>query len=225
MNKKYLAVFDWNATLFDDTPATYTATNECLKFFDIPPISLERLQETFTFPLIHFYEKVGVPVDDYLKNTQELSDIFHTKYNELKKDCALMDGTREILNFCRKKDMHCMILSNYTQTHLETDIKHFKIDHYFENISGNQDLEAITSHTNKYERLRDYMKDNGFEAARTFIIGDSHEEPQLAHQLDILGVSITGGLLSPTRLEKYKKDYVIENLGELKDILKQEWEL
>ena len=225
MTKKYLAVFDWNATLFDDTPATHEATNECLAFFDIPPLPLLELQEKFTFPLINFYEKTGVPVEDYLKNTQELSDIFHTRYNELKKECTLMKGTVEILDFCHQHDMHCIILSNYNQAPLEADIKHFNIDHYFETISGNQDPEAITSHTNKYERLRDYMKEHSFTAQQTFIIGDRHEEPELARQLGILGVSMAGGLLSPRRLEKYKKDYVIENLIELKDILKREWDL
>ena len=225
MTQKHLAVFDWNATLFDDTPATYNATNECLAFFDIPPISLERLQDTFTFPLIHFYEKSGVSVDDYLKNTSELSDIFHTKYNELKTECTLMKGARQALNFCKNHNMHCMILSNYNQAPLETDIQHFNLEPYFETISGNKDPEAITSHTNKYERLRDYMNEHGFTPEQTFIIGDSHEEPELARLLNILGISITGGLLSPTRLEKCKKDHVITDLTELPDILEKEWSL
>lgn len=118
-----------------------------------------------------------------------------------------------------------MILSNYTQAHLEADIKHFEISHYFENISGNQDPEAITSHTNKYERLRDYMNKHDFTAEQTFIIGDSHEEAELARQLNILGISITDGLLSPQRLEHYKKDYIINKLNELPAILTKEWEL
>ena len=117
--QKYLAVFDWNATLFDDTPATYEATNACLSFFDIPPISLLELQEKFTFPLIHFYEKAGVSVDDYLKNTQELSNIFHTRYNALKQNCGLMNGAIDALEFCHSHDMHCMVLSNYNQAPLE----------------------------------------------------------------------------------------------------------
>jgi len=224
-SQKHLAVFDWNATLFDDTPATYEATNECLAFFDIPPLTLLELQEKFTFPLIHFYERAGVPVDAYLKNTQVLSDIFHTKYNALKKDCGLMNGAIESLNFCRHHDMHCIILSNYNQAPLEQDVMRFELDDYFEAISGNQDPEAITSHTNKYERLRDYMDEHDFTPAHTFIIGDSHEEPELARQLDILGISMAGGLLSPSRLEECKKDYVVECFDALPEILTAEWNL
>ena len=222
---KYLAVFDWNATLFDDTPATHEATNACLNFFDIPPLPLLDLQEKFTFPLIHFYEKAGVSVGDYLKNTQELSNIFHTRYNALKQNCGFMNGAIDALEFCHSHDMHCMVLSNYNQAPLEEDIKHFGLEHYFETISGNQDPEAITSHTNKFERLRDYMAEHNFTPENTFIIGDSHEEPELARLLNIMGISMTGGLLSPARLEKHKKDYVIDCFDALPDILRKEWKL
>ncbi len=221
----YLAVFDWNSTLFDDVQAMSQATNECLAVFDIAPMSLTEQQEIFSFPLTDFYEKAGIKTDDYLKNTQMLSDIFHAKYDELKKECSLMKGACEVLDFCQTHQMHMIILSNYNQEPLETDVTRFELNLYFDAILGNQDREAITSHTNKHERLRDYMTLHDFAPDKTFIIGDSHEEPELANQLDILGISIAGGMLSPTRLEKYKKDYVIDDLGALIDILKREWEL
>ena len=136
-----------------------------------------------------------------------------------------MTGAIEVLNFCQSHQMHCIVLSNYTQKELETDVEYFKISHYFETISGNTDPAAITSGTNKLERLSSYMNEHGFKPQNTFIIGDSHEEPQLAKQLDILGISIAGGLLSPVRLEKYKKDYAIDNFIDLIDILIKEWDL
>ena len=225
MTDQYLAVFDWNSTLFDDFPATFEATNECLKFFDVPPVTKEELQEKFTFPLIHFYEKAGVKVDEYLQYTQELSDIFHTRYNMLKHDCGLMKGAIKALDFCQSHNMHCIVLSNYNHDPLVEDVQRLGIAPYFETISGNENPEAITSGTNKLERLQDYMHTHGFKPQQTFIVGDSHEEPQLAHQLNILGISIAGGLLSAARLEKYKKDAVIKTLDEIPAILQREWGL
>ena len=225
MTDKYLAVFDWNSTLFDDFSATHEATNACLEFFNIAPISKDDLQSKFTFPLIHFYEKAGVKIDDYLQNTTQLAHIFHTKYDALKQQCGLMAGAIEALDFCKAQNMHCLILSNYNQRPLEEDVKHLGVAEYFETISGNQDPEAITSGTNKLERLEAYMTAHNFVAEQTFIIGDSHEEPELARKLNILGVSIAGGLLSPARLAHYKKDYIIEDLSELPSILKREWGL
>ena len=221
----HLAVFDWNSTLFDDMTATTDATNACLKFFNIAPLSTLALQEMFTFPLIHFYEKAGVNVDDYLANAHELGDIFHNTYNALKQDCVLMDGTIPLLDWLKSHNVTCKILSNYNQTELELDVKRFGIEDYFETISGNADPATIISGTNKLERLQSFMNENGFNTDKTFIIGDSHEEPELARKLDIFGISIAGGLLSPTCLQHYKKDHIITKLTQLQPILQKHWDL
>lgn len=221
----YLAVFDWNSTLLKDIDATTEATNQSLHHFNIAPLTIAQIQEIFTFPLIHFYEKAGVNIDDYLKDIDIVGNIFNDSYNQLKKTCPLMDGAIDILTWLREHDVTCKILSNYNQIELEEDVARLNITKYFDSISGNLDPATIVSGTNKYERLRDFIHENGFRAEKTFIIGDSHEEPELARKLDILGISIAGGLLSPARLAKYKKDYVIESLYELPDILSREWNM
>lgn len=222
---KKLAVFDWNGTLFDDMEATHIATNACLNFFDIPDITIEQEQELFTFPLIHFYDKMGVSIDRYLKHAQEVGEIFHNVYNTHKEHCHLADGTIELLDWLKENGVICKILSNHVQTTLENDIDRFDITPYFDTISGNVNPATIISGMNKYERLDLFLNENGFTPPNTFIIGDSHEEPELARKMDILGISISGGLLSPARLAKYKKDYVIDSLNEVAPILVKEWGL
>jgi phosphoglycolate phosphatase len=69
------------------------------------------------------------------------------------------------------------------------------------------------------------MQEHGFSPDKAFIIGDSHEEPEVAKRLGLLGISISGGLLSAARLEKYKKDYVIQRLEEVRPILENHWKL
>ena len=222
---KKLAVFDWNGTLFDDMAATHEGTNASLAFFDKGPITIEQEQETFTFPLIHFYEKMGVSVDHYLEHAEHVGRLFHETYNKHKTNCTLAKDAVEILDWLRSKNVTCMILSNHYQKILDDDVKHFSIEKYFHTISGNEDPATIISGMNKYERLRDYMHGHDFSAQDTFIIGDSHEEPDIARKLNILGISISGGLMAPARLAKYKKDYVIDCLSELPDILVDEWNL
>lgn len=219
----YLAVFDWNGTLFDDTPATLVATNVCLKSFDLPPIDLPRLQETFTFPLIHFYEKMGVSVDDYLARAEEEGEVYLQAYEEAAKDCTVMDGALDLLHWLREKHVHCMILSNHLQWCLEKDVNRLGIGPYMQTISGNEERATITKGLSKQIRLEAYLSEHGFDRAKTFIIGDSHEEPELAKALGIMGFSITGGLLSRPRLEKYKADYIVDHLAEVRSLLEKHW--
>jgi len=223
--RRRLIAWDWNGTLFDDMAATHIATNESLAFFNKAPITLEQEQEIFTFPLIHFYEKMGVSVDEYLEHAEEVGNLFHDTYNAHKSNCTLAKDTKKILQWLDTNDVTSMILSNHRQETLDADVKDFGIEKYFKDISGNEDPATITSGLNKKERLIDYIESNKFAHEDVMIIGDSHEEPEIAHSLNIMGISISGGLLSPTRLEKYKKDYVIDCLSELPDILIDEWNL
>jgi phosphoglycolate phosphatase len=223
--RSLLAVWDWNGTLFDDMAATHVATNASLAFFGKGPITLEEEQENFTFPLIHFYEKMNVPVDDYLEHAEEVGNLFHDIYNRESQKCALADGAVDALDWLQSHGVQMMILSNHRQKALDRDVSRFGLDGYFDLMSGNEKAATIVRGLNKLHRLEAYMQQNGFAPEDTFIIGDSHEEPEIAKKLGLLGISISGGLMSARRLAKYKKDYVIDSLRELPDILGREWNL
>jgi phosphoglycolate phosphatase len=221
----YLAVFDWNGTLFDDTPATHIATNACLRSFGRPEIDVHTMQETFMFPLIHFYEKMGVSTDDYLARAAEEGNTYIEAYEPAALQCPVMDGAFELLEWLNDRGVHCMILSNHLQIHLDADVERLGITPYMKSISGNLEKATLTKGLSKQIRLEAYMKEHGFSAERAFIIGDSHEEPEVAKRLGLLGISIAGGLLSAARLEKYKADYIIEKLAEVRPILERHWNL
>jgi phosphoglycolate phosphatase len=219
----YLAAFDWNGTLFDDTPATLIATNVCLSSFGLGPIDLNTLQETFSFPLIHFYERMGVSVDEYLRRAEQEGNLYIKAYEQAARDCPVMAGAPELLEWLNSRGVHCMILSNHLQDHLEGDVARLGIKPYMRCVSGNKERATITQGLSKQIRLEAYMKEHGFAADKTFIIGDSHEEAELAKRLGILGISIAGGLLSAARLEKYKADYIVQRLHEVRPILEKDW--
>lgn len=221
----YLAVFDWNGTLFDDTPATLVATNVCLRTFGRPEIDLHTMQETFSFPLIHFYERLGVSADEYLARAEEEGNLFLSAYEPASLECGVMEGAIELLEWLNARGVHCMVLSNHMQHCLDCDTVRLGIAPYMKHISGNHEKATITQGLSKQIRLEAYMKKHGFEASRSFIIGDSHEEPEVARRLGLLGISISGGLLSAARLQKYKADFVVNKLAEVRPILEERWKL
>ncbi|HEU4839199.1 MAG TPA: HAD hydrolase-like protein [Micavibrio sp.] len=222
---KHLAVFDWNGTLFDDTPATLQATNIVLSKFGIGPLDLHTLQETFTFPLIHFYERIGVSPDDYLKHAEEEGASYLEAYEACNGNCTIMEGAFDLLDWLGEMNVHSMILSNHLQNHLDADVARLGVGHYMQHVSGNKERATMTQGLSKQIRLEAYMEDRGFAPENTFIIGDSHEEPELARRLGILGISIAGGLLSAARLEKYKADHIVHRLTEVRPILEKHWKL
>jgi phosphoglycolate phosphatase len=221
----YLAVFDWNGTLFDDTAATLVATNACLATFEKPAIDMHTMQDTFSFPLIHFYERMGVNADQYLEYAEREGTVFLDCYEGEKLKCGLMEGAIDLLDWLKSHDVHCMILSNHIQNLLNDDVEWLGISSYMQHVSGNETKATMVQGLSKQIRLEAYMKEHGFAPEKTFIIGDSHEEPELAKRLGILGISIAGGLLSAARLEKYKADHIVQKLEEVRPILEKHWKL
>lgn len=219
----YLAVFDWNGTLFDDTSATLQATNTVLKKFNLGPIDLLTMQENFSFPLIHFYERMGVAPDVYLERAEEEGKAYVEAYESCYDACAIADGAFDLLEWLNKRGVHSMVLSNHLEEHLLHDVEKLGVTPYMKHISGNPERATITQGLSKQIRLEAHMEKYGYTADKTFIIGDSHEEPELAKRLGILGISIAGGLLSPARLEKYKADYIVQKLHEVRPILEKRW--
>lgn len=219
----YLAVFDWNGTLYNDTPATLTATNVCLAHFGKAPIDLPTLQDTFTFPLIHFYERMGVPVDLYLSQAKYLADVFLDTYQRECQAYDLAEGALDLIVWLKSRGVHCMVLSNHLHDYVLQDMNRLGIKDAVDHVSGTHTYATITTGMNKYERLESYMKAGGFTPEGTFIIGDSHEEPEIARRMGILGISITGGLMSLTRLNKHKADYIVDTLTAVPAILDHHW--
>lgn len=221
----FLAVFDWNGTLFADTHATHEATNACLEFYGARCITLEEEQATFTFPLIHFYELMGVNAATYLEKAEEASDVFLAAYQRERAKCGVAEGAFDLLDWLKSKDVHRMILSNHIDSELQGDVARLGVAPYMDHISGNMNKATITQGLSKQKRLKEYMDQHGFTPEKTFIIGDSHEEPDIARHLGLLGISITGGLMNAERLAKAGPDHIVDSLTQVRPILEKTWVL
>ena len=216
-----LAVFDWNSTLIDDIDACVEAKNAALAFLGHPPITRRRLQEIFTFPILHAYVQAGVDPDHYLAHAEEVGDIYVSTYKQAAESCTLRRHTIDVLEWLQARDIPAIILSNHLQSHLTPHVESMGIAHYFETISGTKDYATILHKMNKQERLENYLNENAYQPEKSFIIGDSHEEPELARHLGLTGISITGGLLTPGRIAACAPDHVIDDMHELLPVMER----
>lgn len=220
--KKKLFIFDWNGTLLFDTAANHAGFNETLKLFDLPSVNHDRYRDTMDFPLVHVYTRNGVHVDDYLRRFQEATDVFFQTYRPMAKSCPLKEGTTELLEFLTDQNFDLMILSNQNDMDLRDQIAERHITHYFKIISGNQDNSVLGyTTTNKLERLQKILNENEYDLSQSYIIGDSLEEPEIAHRLGLNCISVTWGCFSHHRLEKSTTNHVIDDLAQVQEILQK----
>lgn len=203
--------------------ATHIATNASLAFFGKAPITREEEQEHFTFPLIHFYEKMGIGVDQYLEHAEDVGNLFNKVYMEESAKCGLREGVVDLLDWLKTRGVVCTILSNHRDHLLKADVERLGVTRYFDDISGNADPATIVQGLSKQVRLEAYLKHKALDADRAFIIGDSHEEPELARRLGLTGISISGGLMTEARLKRAGADYRVDHMGEVRPILEKLW--
>tara|TARA_R110001592_G_scaffold3525_27_gene20145 strand:- start:4741 stop:5421 length:681 start_codon:yes stop_codon:yes gene_type:complete len=226
MTTNKLAIFDWNGTLLADTRLAWIASNECLKFYGVPPISYARQLETFDFPIIHYYKRNGCDIDEVLRTKDEANDIFQNAYEALAARARTRRGARDLLEWLTQNKVDCIILSNYLEDKIEEQLARLKLRHYFGYISANTcNGTTILSATNKLERLSAFIRKRGYHPENAFIIGDSKEEPDIGRHMGITSIGITGGCINEKRLRAAKPNHVIGALPETIDILKAKWGL
>ena len=211
-----LFVFDWNGTLLADTAASWKASNICLNFYGAPSISLARFRETFNFPVLKFYEDNGVPAEKVLERKDEGNHVFQSSYERLAAKARTRRGSRVLLEHLKTENYTLIFLSNAITEKIDAHLDRLGLHGYFEEINGHDcDGTTILQSTTKTLRLREYMAKYNVDAAHTSIIGDSMEEPEIAHALGIKSYSITGGGVSTPRLKSARPNVIVNSLPQV----------
>lgn len=221
-----LAVFDWNGTLFNDVEASVYGANVALAKFGKGPITTQRYQDSFTFPIVHFYAANDIPVDSFLARHEEASLAYMETYEKEALNCHLHHDAIDLLQWLKKQNFRILLLSNHLQENLMISLKRFGITEFFDDISGNEQYDAaFITKMNKQERLESYMREYDISPNKAFIIGDSHEEQEIARHLGLSSFSITGGYYAEDRLKRGNPDYLVHSLEDVVDILSKKWSL
>lgn len=212
MISQKLAIFDFNGTILNDTDICVIAGAAEFEYLGLPPLTREKMRDTFDFPIIHFFERNGVNAAKYLENVETLTEIFYNTYEMHVEDAPLHEGIFEILDWLDSQGFVSIILSNEVQTKLEGHLKRLNLIDRFEIILGNSKTGMVTSKLNKQERLEAYLSDKDIDLSQSFIIGDSLEEPQIAKNLNLTCVSVSAGHIAHDRIAKANPDILEYNL-------------
>jgi phosphoglycolate phosphatase len=215
-----LVVFDWNGTILADTIASWKASNDCLEYYGAKPISMARFRETVDFPVLHFYKRNGCSVERVLGDKGGANHHFQTQYRMYSKSARTRKGTRDLLEWLRGKGIDRTILSNYLTPRIVEDLRRLKLDPYFSHVCGNtDDGSKVLEHATKQKRLADFLADRGYHAKDVVIVGDSTEEPEIAHRMGLKSISITGGYFSTSRLHATNPTAIVNRLDQIIDLL------
>lgn len=212
MRYQYI-ILDFNGTVIDDVKLCWEILNKMLVIDEKKPVTFEEYRNIFGFPIISYYRKAGF---DFVKNSFDyLADIFISEYQDASLKCDLCPYVEETLEMLKNSGYKIILLSASKKENLVEQIKHFKIDKYFDAVLGLDNIYAES----KVALALNYFKENNIDARKTLFIGDTNHDLEVAREAGGDCILVSCGHQSAQRLLLETKN-VYNTLKEVQEILR-----
>ena len=180
-------IWDWNGTLLNDIELCVDTINRMLEKRNLTLLSQAAYKEVFSFPVKDYYQKIGF---DFDKEPFEIPAMeFIESYNRLVPECLLHPDAIRILNYFQSTGIRQFILSAMHQDVLDNCLKHYRIDHFFEHVSGLDNHYAVSKSENGHRLISDLHLD----VKELLLIGDTVHDFEVASELGCSCILVANG--------------------------------
>lgn len=171
-----LVCWDWNGTLLDDVELCRSIMNVVLEARGLPPImTTAHYRSLFRFPIIDFYESVGITADEFPVAADHYLALLETKAAT----SHLHAGARAVLDEVRALGIRQILASATRHASLARQLEPHDIADRFETVLGITDAYAPS----KQRVIRDWIERAGVVRDRVLIIGDTTHDQEIAAHL------------------------------------------
>lgn len=180
-------IWDWNGTLLNDAGLAVETMNQMLEKRGLPALSMDQYKSVFTFPVKDYYQKIGF---DFESEPFEIPAIeFIDVYNSLVHGCELHQDSVRVLNYFKLAGVKQYILSAMEQEVLNTCLKHYQIEQFFEYASGLDNFYAAS----KVENGHQLINRLNLNSSDLVLIGDTVHDFEVASELGCRCILIADG--------------------------------
>ncbi len=180
-------IWDWNGTLLDDAWLCVELINGILARRNLPTLSMEHYRDTFDFPVINYYERLGLHSKE--EPFEEVSKEFISGYVSRWKDCKLQPDARENLETISNLGISQSVLSASHQDALDEAITHFRLNGFFLGLIGQDDNYAH----GKLERGQEWVSHLDWAPEEILLIGDTVHDFEVAGNIGMHCVLLSHG--------------------------------
>ncbi len=190
--KKYThIIWDFNGTILDDVQTGIDAVNVLLKRYGKKEIeSVSEYREVFCFPVIDYYERIGLERENFQKYAPE----WVAEYNLREPNARIFDGVLDLMNYFKSNGYLQYLLSATEKEMLLKQIERLKVKEYFEEIIGQSSIEAH----GKIAAAIEWK--NRTKIKKALFIGDSVHDFEVAKAIGVDAVLVSYGHQSKEQL-------------------------
>lgn len=207
-------IWDWNGTLVDDTEFCVQLINSVLSRRKLPGINIETYRETFGFPVIDYYRRIGFDLERH--DFKILSDEFISGYISKRRELTLQKGAIPALQFFKARGIpQCMLSASQTSA-LKESLQEHSIDHYFKTVLGLDHHYA----DGKTHLGKTWLNHHNVDRNRVLFIGDTLHDLEVANAMGTQCLLIANGHHSKKRLSD-NHHHVLNNLEQFNDLFEE----
>ena len=204
-------IWDYNGTLLDDAPHCVQTMNGLLTGRNLPVLTLEKYKEVFDFPVKNYYRTIGFNFDE--EPFEKIGLEFIEKYNDGITKLKLMHHAVKSLQKYKALGIQQYILSARNEKLLISELKHFRIEKYFDKIAGLNNHYA----NGKIEIAEKLLSEINSPPETCLLVGDTVHDCRVAEEIGIASVLLSSGHHSKKRLSQCDT-LILNNLSELKKL-------
>ncbi len=207
-------IWDWNGTLFNDSWLTLACINALLEKRGRSPLTPERYERIFTFPVINYYKTLGFDFDR--ESWEEVAAEFIDLYEKRRCECALQPDAVAALKESGKRGLSQSLLSAYKERTLREIVAFFHLEGFFLQVKGLNDHYARS----KVESGKQLMAQLPCEPAEVVLVGDTVHDYDVAQAIGAACVLIPCGHQSREKLARCKAP-LVDSLKEFLALLNE----
>ncbi len=186
-------IWDFNGTILNDVQTGIDAVNALLCRYGKKQIeSVEEYREAFGFPVIDYYEKIGLERENFPKYAPE----WVAEYNMREPKTSVFEGICDLLEYLKGLGYKQILLSATEKEMLVRQILRLGLLKYFDEIVGQESIEAH----GKVGAAIEWMERE--TPGNALFIGDSLHDFEVASAIGARIALVSWGHQSRERLEK-----------------------
>ena len=210
-----IILFDLDGTLVDSKSVIVDAANNMLEEFGFARLSEQQIIKHIRFDTTYLVEML-TGFTEHSKNKKAV-DIFRDYWKaHVSTDSKLFEGVVETLKYL--SDRHLIIASNGIKVVIEQMLDYFNIRKFFSSIISGDEPDCIKPTACPINRV--LFDDDISKRKNTIIVGDMVADIAAGKAAGIKTCAVTYGLGNMQDLKEAKPDYIIDNIIELKKIIK-----
>lgn len=202
-------IFDFDGTLANTLDLMRTAFNGMALEYGLPKILPDNLPQLRAMSAKELLQKYPLSPLTFLKLRHTIQDAVRSNIQ----NCNSVDGIPLVLKQLKKSGAIIGIVTSNSKENVQL---------FFEQNRSRQ-IDFIYSEKNLFGKakvLNKIIREKGFSKTSVVYIGDEVRDIEAAHQAGVTSVAVTWGFNTRERLLKAQPEYVVDEPGEILEILK-----